>query len=77
MSAQAFVYGRTDGRTDGQTDRRTDGRTDGRQADRYIPRSFSGRGIKSEGFAFLFSLPLKSQRKVIKTHAIKLIGTEI
>ena len=28
-------------------DRRTDGQTDGRQADRYIPRSFSGRGIKT------------------------------
>ena len=25
----------------------TDGQTDGRQADRYIPRSFSGRGIKT------------------------------
>ena len=33
-------------RTDRRTDRRTDGQTDGRQADRYIPRSFSGRGIK-------------------------------
>ena len=32
-------------RTDRRTDRRTDGQTDGRQADRYIPRSFSGRGI--------------------------------
>ena len=34
-------------RTDRRTDRRTDGQTDGRQADRYIPRSFSGRGIKN------------------------------
>ena len=34
-------------RTDRRTDRRTDGQTDGRQADRYIPRSFSGRGIKT------------------------------
>ena len=29
------------------------------------------RKIKKKGFAFLISLPLKSQRKVIKTHANK------
>ena len=43
-------------RTDRRTDRRTDGQTDGRQADRYIPRSFSGRGIK---IIYLFAAGLQ------------------
>ena len=40
-------------RTDRRTDRRTDGQTDGRQADRYIPRSFSGRGIMTDNMELL------------------------
>ena len=57
-------------RMDRRTDRRTDGQTDGRQADRYIPRSFSGRGIKTRFvytcLNFSFSLRYKCTQRVVR-----------
>ena len=66
-------------RTDRRTDRRTDGQTDGRQADRYIPRSFSGRGIKIAIFDFYLLYSFTSVRqfllnfKLLVTYENKLI----